>query len=190
MAYYFLVAQLPYLSAQAQKPPMTAEAFRAMCAEHLTARELAELDKLDPGYRFGEEKAGDQGSGFFAAWQKREADLEYAMAKLRAAKLKRDMPGEARAVPHEIENEARTAFAMENPLEAELYLDKGRWEFAEALAGLDYFGVNVLYAYRIKLLLLERRQAFQAGEGLTEYEALYEKILKMAPGRAAAGDMT
>ena len=72
---------------------------------------------------------------------------------------------------------AKAAVAIENPLEAELFLDKARWNFISDLQGMDIFSKSAMYAYLLKLLLMERRMAFEFDEGFTEYKALYTAIL-------------
>jgi hypothetical protein len=75
---------------------------------------------------------------------------------------------------------AKAAMALDNPLEAELFLDKARWDAIETLRGLQYFNRNTIYAYLLKLLLLERRSAFKTEEGFTEYKGLYASIMEAA----------
>jgi hypothetical protein len=106
------------------------------------------------------------------------------LARFRSVQLKRegggasvdppDYPADAAAL-------AKAALAMDSPLEAELFLDKGRWDFIESQQGLDYFGRNTVYAYLLKLFILERRSLFRAEEGFTEYKGLYAAIMEAAP---------
>jgi hypothetical protein len=72
---------------------------------------------------------------------------------------------------------AKNAAALESPLEAELYIDKARWDAIENLQGIGYFDSNVVFAYLLKLLLLERRALFKAEEGFAEYKRIYASIL-------------
>jgi hypothetical protein len=46
------------------------------------------------------------------------------------------------------------------------------------LAGIDYFSKNVVFAYFLKLLLLERQQLFDTEKGFTEYKSLYVSIME------------
>jgi hypothetical protein len=73
---------------------------------------------------------------------------------------------------------AKAAVAMTSPLEAELFLDKARWDAIEAFQGLDYFNRNTIYAYLLKLLLMERRSLFKTEEGFAEYKGLYASIME------------
>jgi hypothetical protein len=62
-------------------------------------------------------------------------------------------------------------------LEAELFLDKARWDAIEGMQGMNIFSETAMYAYLLKLLLMERRAAFDTEEGFVEYKALYTAIL-------------
>jgi hypothetical protein len=75
---------------------------------------------------------------------------------------------------------AKQAFGVDSPLEAELILDKARWNAIEAFHGIGYFTENMIYAYLLKLKLMERRQAFNTEEGFAEYKTLYASILEDA----------
>ncbi|MDR2660012.1 MAG: DUF2764 domain-containing protein [Spirochaetaceae bacterium] len=134
----------------------------------------------------GDFKASD--SAFINGWRKRERSLTLALAQLRAARRKSNGSHDSFPVEHwdiEAENQAKTAVSMDNPLEAELFLDKGRWNAIENLQKTTYFGVNAVYAYMLKLLLIERRAAFNTEEGFAEYKALYASIMENAPGVGA-----
>jgi hypothetical protein len=80
---------------------------------------------------------------------------------------------------------AKVALSMESPLEAELYLDRARWDAVRALEGFDYFSRDRVYAYLIKLLLLERHDLFKAEEGYEEYNNIYASIMNAASLGAA-----
>ena len=84
---------------------------------------------------------------------------------------------------------AKAAVATESPLEAEFVLDKARWDAIEGLQGIDNFDRNIVYAYLLKLILLERHQAFKVEEGFTEYKSLYASILgSVQPGSSPVGE--
>jgi hypothetical protein len=120
-------------------------------------------------------------SVFINEWLQRERTLALSLAWSRSAKQKRDAPLEVSHDPADAEVQAKAAFAMENPLEAELFIDRGRWNAVESLVGTDYFGVNTIYAYLLKLRLMERWSSFKVEEGFAEYKALYAGIIENAP---------
>jgi hypothetical protein len=73
--------------------------------------------------------------------------------------------------------------AAETPLEAEILLDRARWNAIEQFQGIPAFSRNIVYGYLLKLLILERRASFKAETGFAEYKSLYASILEHAqPG--------
>jgi len=107
----------------------------------------------------------------------RERTMNLTLASLRAARLKRQITIE---VPHDMpraEALARAAFEMEDPLDAQLSIDRARWGVLDEMLGLDVFGVNRIYTYLLKLELLERKQRLDAEKGATLYREIYDKIL-------------
>jgi len=192
VAYYYLVAQLPYLRYTQEKAPISSAAFKAMCFEYLSKSDFAALEYCRLGISEKEAAEPIRGhSSFLKKWLKRERDVILTLAALRAEKQKRTerpvLP-ENRQPAYEIERDARAVFEQTSPLEAELALDQGRWKAAEEFAAGDYFGINLIYSYMIKLLLIERRASFNTEEGFAEYNTLYAEILKSAPGTGVAGE--
>ena len=112
-------------------------------------------------------------------WKEWERTLRLSLAKNRSQKIKRDGGAviDAPDIPADAAMAAKNAMAMESPLEAELLLDKARWDAIESFQSLNVFNENAMYAYLLKLLLMERRAAFKTENGLTEYKALYTAIL-------------
>jgi hypothetical protein len=195
--YYFLTAQLPYLS-YGQGAPITLSRFKELCRENLSAGDLAllELCSLDPDPVNPDAAPEEQGpayaappressSAFINHWREWERALRLNLAKLRGQRLKR----EAGLVDPpdmfvEAQTAAKAAFAMDSPLEAELYLDKARWEAIEEFQGIAYFHRDNIFAYLLKLLLLERRASFKAEEGFMEYQSLYASIMESSDSGA------
>jgi hypothetical protein len=185
---YYLIAQLPSLT-HGQAVSMSSAAFQDLCRGFLSAADAALLDRctLDPA---GMPEVNIQepayagifpatGSDFIDTWRNWERALRLNLARYRAQNIKRE--GGASVDPPEFPADAataaKTAAAMDSPLEAELFLDKARWDAIEAFQGLDYFNRNTIYAYLLKLRLLERRALFKAEEGFAEYKGLYAAIL-------------
>jgi hypothetical protein len=118
-------------------------------------------------------------SQFVRKWNEWEKTLRLNLAKTRAKKLKREDAAfsDVADYPFDAATAARAACAIESPLEAEIFLDKSRWDVIESLQGMDIFHVDAIYAYMLKLLLMERRMSFNTEEGYTEYKGLYAAIL-------------
>jgi hypothetical protein len=177
-SYYYLVAQLPYLI-YGQGAPMSSVAFKALARDKLTASDAELLDfcVLDPA---SAPARGPQ-AAFLDRWLEWEQALRFTLGQYRAQKLKRDFPFDPPQHPADAVTAAKAAVAIESPLEAEFFLDKTRWKAIELFEGIDYFGRDRVYAYLLKLLLLERHEFFKAGEGFTEYRTIYASIMKAAP---------
>ena len=203
-SYYYLAAQLPYLF-YGQTPPMSSEAFKELAKPLLSKRDSALLDlvSLDPLRPTQNDTAMDDGTGkapsylskapscgsdFIDRWREWERVLRLNLAKHRAAKLGR--PGLEEIIPEEpVEAAMAAEKAIESavsPHELEIQLDKARWHAIEELQGNDYFDHNTIFAYLLKLYILERRASFQAEKGYAEYKSLYASILDSVQSRALA----
>jgi hypothetical protein len=198
-AYYYFVAQLPSL-AYGQDPPMSSAHFRDLAAAQLSAEDRRPLTFLgldpelsspaDTGRPACAEAGAPSGSGFVDSWREWERALRLNLARLRALRLKREggAPVDPPVIPADAANAAQQALALESPLEAEMLLDRARWAAIDQFRGLSYFDRNTIYAYLLKLLILERYASFKTEAGFAEYKSLYASILKNA--RGGAGEST
>ena len=186
-SYYYLAAQLPYL-VYGQGVPMSSAAFKALARDRMDSADAAVLDycTLDPAPPMaGEtgaayaEPASPISSEFINRWKEWERTLRLNLARGRVQKLKREGGSMTDAPEHPADaaGAAKTALIMDSPLEAELFLDKARWDAIDYFQGINAFTENAMYAYLLKLQLMERRTAFKTEEGFTEYKALYAAIL-------------
>jgi len=174
--YYYFVASLPPIS-YGEKPPVSSDEFREQCYTLLDDDDAALLRYCSYNPRLAVETDQTTGSDFIDLLLERERTLILTLAYLRAAKLKRPSPGDP---PHDAprtEATAKAAFEMDDPLEAALFVDQARWGNLDAMLGVGGFGVNNVYAYLMKLQLMERRQRFDAERGYTGYRTLYDTIL-------------
>jgi hypothetical protein len=174
---------------------MLPEAFKSLCDYQLESADRVLLDycTLDGG-EGGKEGFPSDGSAelipsdFINGWRSWERALRLHLARLRFQRLKPE-GGAAPASPPEGMAQAaavaKAALAIESPLEAELFLDKSRWDTIEALQGTDYFSRDTIFGYFLKLLLMERRSFFKTEEGFAEYQGLYASIMEAAGGRAS-----
>jgi len=180
-SYYYLMAQLPFLTYE-QKPPMSSAAFKAL-AESLMIEDDAALLKaihLDPD---AVDESSSIDCNFIDGWKSWERTLRLNLERDRAVKLKRDSlsmaeppfyPADAAAVALKAVN------SDSSPLDTEIFLDKARWNAIDNLAGNDYFDRNNVYAYLLKLMLIERRLLFDVERGFAEYKSLYASIIESA----------
>ena len=196
-SYYYLVSQLPYLMF-GQMPPMSSEAFRELARPLLSDQDAALMDLVNldpqppdagggPSYADGLPPCG---SDFIDQWREWERVLRLNLAKSRSVKTKREgaAPVEPPGFPVDAAVAAGKAVAVDDsPLEGEVLIDRARWSAIDFLQGIDYFDCSKIYAYLLKLMILERHASFQVETGFAEYKSLYTAILESA---AASGLQT
>jgi len=205
VSYYYLVAQLPYLI-YGQQPPMSSEEYKELAAHWVSKKDMSFLDQLSlkpwpvksedtdnehsinisdnednkDDENLYAKKAEPSGSSFIDKWREWERALRLNLGKFRAPKIDRLKPA---VEPPDISEELltfiqRAVEAADSPLEAELLLDKLRWNAIEELQGSNYFSRDTVLAYLLKLLILERHASFQVETGFSEYKSLYASIMK------------
>ena len=181
-----------------QPAPMSSIHFKDLARRLISESdaEILELCTLDPeppvagvtGATYAEPSPRTP-SDFLNHWRDWERVLRLNLARGRAQKLKREGGAavDAPEYPADAAAVAKNAQTMESPLDAEIFLDKARWDAIEYFQGISSFGENVIFAYLLKLLLLERRAAFKTEEGYTRYKGLYTAILERASGADGIG---
>jgi hypothetical protein len=174
--YYYFAATLPSMN-YGDAPSAGSVEFREECGNFLSDADMALLRYCRYDAKMAVETIESTGSDFLDAVMAHERSLVLNLASLRAARLKRPVQEEPQHGADDAGALAKTAFEMDDPLAAELLIDRMRWDMLDELKGLDLFGVNVIYAHLMKLQLLERRQLFDAAKGTAEYRKLYDTIL-------------
>jgi hypothetical protein len=178
---------------------MSSEEFRELAMPLLSEQDAAFLDLIgfDPQLPVPNEKNPKPsyaeaipscGCDFIDNWRDWERTLRLNLAKLRFAKLKRQgaAPVEAPAYPSDAAATATKAL-QESPLEGENLINKARWSAIDNMQGNDYFDRNTVFAYLLKIMILERQASFQTETGFTEYKSLYASILEQS-GTLSAGE--
>lgn len=131
------------------------------------------------------EYAIDHTQGFLQRWFTFERDLRNVLAALSARKQKRSLEGEilgASDISEAIRHHASRDFGLagefpivekllqieekENLLEREFDLDKVRWNYIGELTTFEYFTIDVLLGYLLKLFMLERWKPLDNADGL------------------------
>ena len=176
MAYYYLVSQLPNISGAEGKSalPLNEASFKELCCRFLSEEEKITLNGLS---LVPPKELSSTGSVFLDTWYEKERNLRYALAQIRAQKMKKDASVLPPGVTADIVQAARTAVGMDSPLSAEQFLFDYRIRLLDELRPLDSFSVDAVYAYGIKLLLVERMKKFDAEIGKTSYHKIYDNIL-------------
>ena len=92
-------------------------------------------------------------------------------------KLKKDIGPIPVSCTADIIQAARTAVGMDSPLSAEQFLYEYRLSVLSNLQPLDIFSMDAVYAYGIKLLLVQRMKMFNREKGTDSYHKIYDTIL-------------
>jgi len=176
MAEYYLISQLPSLDGLGENSllPITEAQFMELCGQSLgkkAQKELNDLTLLPPKVP----KKSD--SALIRAWNEAERSLRFALGKARADKMKKSFDTEDNSFPTEMLRIANEAAGMNNPMEAEKLLMHWRLDLLETLRPLDFFSLDFIYYYGLKLKLLQRIEQFNAELGEAAYRDIYGSIL-------------
>lgn len=176
MAEYYLISQLPSLDGLSENMPLpvTEERFIELCNRFLGKKALNELNKLALVPSKSYEKSS---SNLIEAWNENERKLRLALAKVRADKMKKQFDLNNEILPSTLLRSANTAAEIDNPLEAEKYLNQYRLEFLETLRPMDSFSDEFVFYYGLKLKLILRIRQFDAEAGKTAYKNIYSSVL-------------
>ena len=176
MAEYYLISQLPSLDGISENTPLpiTEERFTELCNRFLGKRSQEAMKKLTLSPSKNIESSG---SVLIDAWNERERNLRFALGKVRAEKMKKTFDTENRIFPVEYIKAASAAIEMENPMEAEKYLNRYRLEILETLRPMDNFSEDYVFYYGLKLKLILRIRQFDTKAGEEAYRNIYNSIL-------------
>jgi len=156
---------------------MSSAEFREQCNQFLSSHDAALIKYCSYDAKLAVETVNPTGSKFIDLLLLRNRILHLTLANLRAVEHKRPPLGEVPPDVPRAEAVAKSAYEMDDPLEAELAIDRARWGVLDEMVGVDYFGVNNIYAYLLKLQLLERKLRFDTTKGYANYHEVYNTIL-------------
>ena len=176
MAEYYLISQLPSLDGISENTPLpiTEERFTELCNRFLGERSQQAMSKLTLA---PPKNSISSGSVLIDAWNEKERDLRLALGKVRAEKMKKAFDTENRVFPVEYIKAASTATEIENPMEAEKYLNSYRLKILETIRPIDSFSEDYIFYYGLKLKLLLRIRQFDTKSGEKAYKNIYDSIL-------------
>lgn len=176
MAEYYLISQLPSLDGIGENTPIpiTEERFSELCNRHLGKKAQNEMKNLTLSPPKNYEYSG---SALLRAWNESERNLRLALGKTRAERMKKAFDTENQALPSEYIKAANTAIEMDNPMDAEKFLNRYRLELLEALRPMDNFSEDFVFYYGLKLKLLLRIRQFDTQAGEAAYKNIYNSIL-------------
>lgn len=169
-SYYYFIATLPMLEFGA-KAAFSYEDFLARAKEQLSDFDMDIIKRA----KLGPFEDAKDSLAALREWKDFEITLRNELARHRAAKLTKDFSKFARG-EHYIEpfisGFAHWAVNQESPLEAELYLDRTRWDKLEDLARGHYFDIDYLIMYALKLQILKRWKTINSEGGMQILEDL------------------
>lgn len=173
---YYLIAQLPDISflGENQVLPITEKYYRDLCARFLEKDKLHILENL---FLEAPKSLESTGSQFLDRWYENERYLRYALAQIRAQKLKKDVGNIPVLCPADIMQTAKTAVGMDSPLSAEQFLYEYRLKVLDELKPIDLFSEDAVFAYGIRLMLIQRMKQFDKARGADSYHKIYDSIL-------------
>lgn len=173
----YLISQLPDILGGGQKSnlPITETYYRDLCSRFLTKEQNAIVENMGLS---APKDVCDTGSEFLNKWYENERALRFALAIVRAGRLKKEVPNIPVSITQDIMQAARTAVGMEDPLKAEEFLYNYRMGYLNSIQPLDYFGVDNVFAYGVRLMLLIRIKQFDKERGEASYHKIYDTILR------------
>ncbi len=176
MAEYYLISQLPSLDGINENTPLpiTSERFEELCHGLLGKKAKTGLGELTLAPQRNSEKSA---SALIEKWNEGERSLRLALARLRADKMNKSFDAQTQQLPAELLQAARTAVEIENPMEAEKFLNKYRLDFLETLRPMDSFSEEFVFYYGLKLKLIERIRKFDLQSGEAAYRNIYGSIM-------------
>lgn len=175
MSDYYLISQLPSLDGLSDSfpPPISEKRFTELC-EQFAAKRVSDAVKaltlLPP------REHNSSGFALIDRWNESERNLRLALGKIRAEKMKKEFDLQNRALPAEYIKTAAEAAECENPLKAETYLNRFRFNTLEKLRPADNFSSDYLFYYGLKLKLLERICKFDKAIGEEAYRKIYHSV--------------
>ncbi len=167
--YYYFIASLPMLEF-AMKIPFFYGDFLIRCREQLNSADMGIIERV----KKGPFEDTEDPSPTFKQWKMFDRTLRNEITRYRAIRKTKDpvqyIRGENYLDPF-VSGFAHWAVNQDSLIEAELYLDRLRWERIEELEKGHYFDIDYLVAYALKLQILERWQRINSSDGMQVLQA-------------------
>ncbi len=160
--YYYLVASLPFLRL-GRKPSITKEAFLYECRKWLTPDDMKFLLSAD----YAEGMPPRTENPMLKELWRMDYRLREDLAEIRKAQMR----GEPPRVPERL----RAVVDAEDPLKAEMELARIRWSILETRSNENFFDINWLVLYFLKVQMLRRLSTFDKEKG----EAFFYKLCEV-----------
>jgi hypothetical protein len=158
---YYLIPMLPELESD-NKPPLNSSEFLDLCRQFLSVRDFTSLERCRL-YEF------DDHNSFTTVkeWCNSECDLRNQMIELKAEKLRKDPNNFFRGdyLRGKIDDEVRSIYRLQRPDDMAEALFKRRWRLLNRLQSGQFFNMECLSIYYLKLQLLEERFKYSKEAG-------------------------
>lgn len=196
--YWYLASSLPGLLF-GSAPSLSSQEFLAVCKRLMNPKDYLETEavlrcldgELSADSRSSSadrlSNSPELRSSFLESFLVWERGLKNELSRLRARKSGKNEDAHIRDGKQSDEalKAAAACFAAEDPLKAEIAIEKERWAAVDRLSALSGFDLDFIIAYRIKLLINERLQGLAAEAGRDSYRRLYTEIFGTAEHKAA-----
>ena len=179
-SYYYLIACLPYLSFHKPQVISILE-FSSRCSSYLKRHDFEVTQSIISG----KPNKAAQSLKVVREWLNWDMELRAVLAGLRAKAKGLAEPLDAakqgaKTSSYNLESHklAMDIFSAASPLDADDMLEIARWRKLESLEHGEYFNLEWLALYCLKLQIMERRGSFDMQMGMDRVA----NILKMAKG--------
>jgi len=181
------VATLPALELGAP-PPMTSEELLERSLRFLRAEDFSLVSAATLLSAVDGPPPACAASPLLTGYYSWERSVRNELVRLRARRLERAADPWIRSAGRNDTafRSAQAAFQASHPLEAELILERERWERIKSLKSLHFFDLELIAAYRLELQIIERLARLREAEGEKRYRATYAAILG-GPQSTASG---
>jgi hypothetical protein len=175
--YYYLVASLPMLFFE-EAPPFSSAAWLDLCREQISESDHALLTRI----AFNELRPRPGDPGVWRDYSSWETALRNELAVQRALKLGLSPDSFLRQTRFYCGLPAvvKEALGAGTPMAVETALDRRRWSRLDELETGTQFDLGRLIVYRLKLLLLERKNRFRPEPGRQAFVLEYTQVLDTA----------
>ena len=176
--YYYFVATLPTLEL-GSPAPMTSAEFLERSQRFLAAEDFAVIHAATLISGVDGPPPACAASPLLTGYYSWERSVRNELVRLRARRLERAADPWIRSAGRDdaASRAAQAAFQASHPLEAELILERERWERIRTLRSLHFFDLELIAAYRLELQIIERLARLRDVEGEKRYRATYAAIL-------------
>lgn len=175
--YFYTVSSLPMLAYDMERF-MSEEEFLHCCESTVSPRDFQILKSASIVPLIQEET----GQPVLDKWYSWERSLRNDLVKMRAGRkgVDGDKYVASGAIETGLQNIAREAYTASTPLEAEIILDRARWEYLENLEAGHYFDLGKLIIYFLQIQLLQRRSRIIKEKGRAAFDEIYSVITEKA----------